>query len=155
MTIWWPEIPVWEILVRALMAFFILLLVLRITGKRDVGEMSPSDLLLLLLLSANVHTSISGDDKSIFGGIIGALSLIFANFALNHFAYKSKRFEKILKGHPEVIIHNGVPCEAVMKRHRLSEMQLKVAIRRESAERFDQVRLAVLEPDGEISVFKY
>lgn len=154
MDIWMPHIPVWEIILRSIVVFGVLLVILRLSGKRDVGEMSPSDLLLLLLLSANVHTSLSGDDKSILGGLIGAVVLITTNYGLNYVAFKSKKFERHLKGHPEVIIHNGKPSLEIMKKHRLTEMQLKVALRKEGAEDFDQVRLAVLEPDGEISVFK-
>lgn len=155
MNVWLPDIPVWEIIVRALVTFFFLLIALRLTGKRDVGEMSPSDFILLLLLSANLHTSISGDDKSILGGLLGASSLILVNYAMNRYAAKSKRFEAVLKGQPEIIIHYGQPKRDVMKRHALSEMQLKMALRKEHAEEFSQVRLAVLEPDGEITVFKY
>lgn len=154
MDIWLPDIPVWEIILRSLAVFFFLLLILRISGKRDVGEMSPSDLILLLLLSANVHTSLSGADKSISGGLIGALVLVTANHLLNRFAFKSRKFEKILKGHPEVIIFKGQPQREVMKKHLLSDMQLSVAIRKEGAESFQEVLLAVLEPDGSISVFK-
>lgn len=155
MTNWLPDIPVWEVIVRALITFFFLLICLRLVGKRDVGEMSPSDFILLLLLSANVHTSISGDDKSILGGLIGAGSLIAINFAMNKYASKNKNFEKVLKGEPEVIIHNGKPKRDVMARHSLSDMQLKTALRKEQAESYEQVRLAVLEPDGEVTVFKF
>ena len=155
MVSWLPEIPVWEVIVRALITFFFLLIGLRLVGKRDLGEMSPSDLILLLLLSANLHTSISGKDQSVLGGLIGASCLLAVNFAMNRYALRNKRFEKILKGSPEVIIHNGHPNRDVMSRHGLSDMQLQTALRKEKAERYDEVRLAVLEPDGEISVFKF
>ncbi len=154
-SIWLPDIPIWEVIVRALVTFFFLLVALRLTGKRDVGEMSPSDFILLLLLSANLHTSISGDDKSILGGLIGASSLIALNYFMNKYAARSKKFEALLKGQPEVIISHGRPERKVMERHALSDMQLQTALRKEHAERYEDVRLAVLEPDGEISVFKY
>lgn len=151
----WPEIPIWEVLLRAISTFVLLLVALRIVGKRDVGEMATSDFILLLLLSANLHTSISGDDKSLLGGMIGAGALILVNWLMNTAAMKSKRFEKILKGHPEIIIYNGVPSRKVMARHRITDMQLKTALRKEKAETYEEVRLAVLEVDGEITVFKY
>ena len=154
MDVWWPDIPIWEIIVRSLTVFFFLLIVMRVSGKRDVGEMSPSDLILLLLLSANVHTSLSGSDESILGGLIGASALMTANFALNRFAFKHRRFEKVLKGHPEIIVFNGMENLDVMSRHSLSKMQLKTALRKEGAEEVSEVRLAVLEPDGSISVFR-
>lgn len=150
----YPDIPAWEIILRSLSVFFFLLLLVRISGKRDVGEMSPADLILLLLLSANVHTSLSGDDKSLLGGMIGAAALMITNHILNRIAFKKKRFEKILKGYPEVIIHNGKPCEDVMKKHLLSELQLGMAIRKEGVEDIDDVKYAVLETDGSISVIK-
>lgn len=136
------------------MVFAFLLIVIRVSGKRDVGEMSPSDLILLLLLSANVHTSLSGDDKSLTGGLIGAAVLISANYALNAIAYRRRGFEKILKGEPELVIHEGSPQKRVMKRHHLTDAMLKVAIRKEGVEHYEDVKLAVLETDGTISVIK-
>lgn len=149
-----PDIPIWEIILRSLSVFFFLLLLLRLSGKRDVGEMSPADLVLLLLLSANVHTSLSGDDKSILGGLIGAAALMITNNLLNRFAFKNKKFEKILKGYPEIIISRGEPCRDIMKKHQLSDMQLNIAIRKEGLSDFKDVRVAVLETDGTISVIK-
>jgi uncharacterized membrane protein YcaP (DUF421 family) len=154
MSIWQPDIPVWEIVLRSLAVFTFLLLAIRFSGKRDVGEMSPSDLILLLLLSANVHTSLSGKDHSLTGGLIGAAVLMLANFLLNSYAYRNRKFEKALKGEPELIIHAGNPQRQVMKRHHLTETMLKVAIRKEGVEHFEQVKMAVLEPDGTISVIK-
>lgn len=90
----YPDIPAWEIILRSLSVFFFLLLLIRISGKRDVGEMSPADLILLLLLSANVHTSLSGDDKSLLGGMIGAAALMITNHILNRIAFKKKKVRK-------------------------------------------------------------
>ncbi len=154
MDIWLPDIPVWEVVIRSLAVFAFLLVVIRLSGKRDMGEMSPSDLILLLLLTANVHTSLAGADKSVLGGLIGALALVIANYVLNRFAFNSKKFERVLKGRPEVIIFDGEIQEDIMKKHLISKMQVKVALRKEGVESVDDVRMAVLEPDGEITVFK-
>lgn len=149
-----PDIPVWEIILRSLTVFFFLLILIRLSGKRDVGEMSPADLILLLLLSANVHTSLSGDDKSLLGGLIGAGALMLVNNLLNRVAFKKKGFENVLKGHPEIIIHNGEANKKVMKKHLLSEMQLGIAIRKEGIEDINEVKYGVLETDGSISIIK-
>lgn len=154
MGIWLPDIPVWEVVLRSLSVFAFLLVVLRLSGKRDMGEMSPSDLILLLLLTANVHTSLSGEDKSVLGGLIGALALVVANYLLNRYAFRSRKFERVLKGRPEIIIFHGEVQNDVMKKHLISQMQVKVALRKEGVESIDDVRMAVLEPDGEITVFK-
>lgn len=149
-----PDIPVWEIALRSFTVFITIIIILRVAGKRDIGEMSPADLVLLLLLSANVHTSLSGDDKSLLGGIIGAIVLMLTNYVLNHFAFKNKKFEKILKGHPEVIISKGDVIDKIAKKHKLSPEQLMLAIRKNGAEKISEVRLAIIEIDGTISVFK-
>lgn len=149
-----PDIPVWEIILRSLTVFFFLLILIRLSGKRDVGEMSPADLILLLLLSANVHTSLSGNDKSLVGGLIGAGALMLVNNLLNRVAYRKKKFENVLKGHPEIIIHNGQANKSVMKKHLLSEMQLGIAIRKEGVEDINEVKYGVLETDGSISIIK-
>lgn len=150
--IWVPDAPVWEIVLRSIVVFFFLLLLLRVSGKRDVGEMSPADLVLLLLLSANVHTSLSGNDKSLTGGLIGAFALMVTNHLLNRYAFRNKKFEKTLKGHPELIIHKGQPCENIMKKHQLSLMQLEMAVRKEGVFSIEEVQAGVLEPDGTISI---
>src|SRR5690606_35596229 len=147
-----PDIPIWEIVIRSLLVFFCLLLLLRLSGKRDVGEMSPSDLILLLLLSANVHTSLSGDDKSILGGVIGATVLMLTNYNLDLIFFKNKKAEKIIKGTPEVTVFNGEPCSDIMKRHKLTQMQLEMALRKEGVSDCSKVKVAVLETDGTISV---
>ncbi len=154
MDIWLPEIPVWEIIVRAIIVFLFVLIIIRISGKRDVGEMSPADLILLLLMSASAHSSLAGSDKSILGGLIGVGTLLGVNYIFNSIAFRSKGFEKFLKGHPEVIVQNGEVQMKILKRHRLSLMQLKVGLRKEGIEEIDDVRIAVLEPDGEITAFK-
>lgn len=154
MDVLWPDIPIWEIILRSVSVFLFLLIILRVSGKRDIGEMSPADLILLLLLSANVHTSLSGDDKSILGGLIGATALLTVNYLLNWLAYKNKKFEGFLKGSPEILIYRGKVQEKVLSRHKLTHEQVKIALRKEEISHYDKVRLAVLEPDGTISVFK-
>lgn len=154
MEILWPDIPLWEIALRSLSVFLFLVIIIRITGKRDIGEMSPADFILLLLISANVHTSLSGDDKSLLGGLIGVTVLILANFLLNRFAFKNRKFEDILKGAPEVLIYRGVIKENVLKRHNLTIDQIKIAMRKHGLVHFGSVRLSVLETDGTISVIK-
>lgn len=151
-SLWIPDATVWEIVLRSLTVFFFLLMLIRVSGKRDVGEMSPADLVLLLLLSANVHTSLSGSDKSLTGGLIGAFALMLTNHLLNRYAYRHKKFEKKLKGHPELIIHKGKPCEEIMDKHKLSLMQLKMAVRKEGVLTIEEVQAGVLEPDGTISI---
>lgn len=154
MDVFWPDIPIWEIILRSVSVFLFLLIILRVSGKRDIGEMSPADLILLLLLSANVHTSLSGDDKSILGGLIGATALLTVNYLLNWLAYKNKKFEGFLKGSPEILIYRGKVQEKVLSRHKLTYEQVKIALRKEEVTHYDKVRLAVLETDGTISVFK-
>ena len=104
---WNIAVPVWELIVRGAVVYVFLLALLRITGKRQVGQMAPFDLVLLLVLSNAVQNSMNGGDNSLVGGLISATTLVGLNFLLGRMTYRSKKLEAIIEGRPQVLVHNG------------------------------------------------
>src|SRR5437899_7815120 len=104
---WTPSLDWWEILLRAVVVYVFLLVLLRITGKRQVGQLAPFDLVLLLVLSNAVQNSMNGGDNSLIGGLITAVSLIVLNYLVGVATYRSKTIEAFIEGRPQVLIHDG------------------------------------------------
>src|SRR6476469_8656074 len=103
---WSASLPWWEFILRGLIVYAFLIILLRITGKRQVGQLAPFDLVLLLVLSNAVQNSMNGGDNSIIGGLISATTLVGVNFLVGTITYRSKKAEAIIEGHPQVLIHN-------------------------------------------------
>src|SRR5258706_3998888 len=100
-------IPWWELILRGVVVYAFLLIILRISGKRQVGQLAPFDLVLLLVLSNAVQNSMNGGDNSLVGGLISAATLIALNYGIGFVTFRSKKLEAIIEGRPQVIIHNG------------------------------------------------
>ena len=142
----------WEMIIRAVIVYGLLLILLRITGKRQIGQMSPFDLVLLLVLSNAVQNAMNGGDNSVLGGIISAVTLVALNFVVGLATYKSKRLEELVEGRPEVLIHNGVLFKQVMERQKLTHHELNSALRAGGCACVEDVHFAILENDGQITV---
>src|SRR3979490_2095840 len=104
---WKTSLPRWEFIFRGLIIYGFLLVILRLSGKRQVGQLAPFDLVLLLVLSNSVQNAMNGGDNSLPGGLISAGVLVLLNYAVGLATYKSKRIEALVEGRPEVLIHNG------------------------------------------------
>ncbi len=104
---WNLSLPWWEFILRGAIVYFFLIVLLRLTGKRQVGQMAPFDLVLLLVLSNAVQNAMNGGDNSVSAGVISALTLVGTNWFIGLLTYKSKRIEALVEGRPEVLIHNG------------------------------------------------
>src|SRR6476619_3329066 len=100
-------IPWWEFLLRGVVVYLFLIVLLRVTGKRQVGQLAPFDLVLLLVLSNAVQNAMNGGDNSVTGGIISATTLIVLNGVVGRLTFKSKKLERIIEGRPDILIHNG------------------------------------------------
>src|SRR6476469_2628474 len=107
-------VPWWELVLRRVLVYLFLVIVLRITGKRQVGQLAPFDLVLLLVLSNAVQNSMNGGDNSLSGGMISASALIGLNFVVSMATYRSKKLEALIEGRPQVLIHNGKLFHDVM-----------------------------------------
>lgn len=149
---WDMSIPWWEFVARAAMVYIFLILLLRITGKRQVGQLAPFDLVLLLVLSNAVQNSMTGGDNSVIGGLLCAVTLVAANWAVGFATYRSKRIERLIEGRPQVLIHDGHLYRDVMKSEKLTQHELDAALRAAGCATITEVHFAVIENNGQISV---
>jgi uncharacterized membrane protein YcaP (DUF421 family) len=145
-------VPWWELIVRSAVVYAFLLILLRLTGKRQVGQLAPFDLVLLLVLSNAVQNSMNGGDNSLVGGLISAFVLVTLNGAIGIATYRSKRLEAIIEGRPQLLVHNGKLFEDVMSHARLTHHELNAALRQSGCTNVCEVHTAVLENNGAISV---
>jgi uncharacterized membrane protein YcaP (DUF421 family) len=149
---WHMTVPWWEIIVRSLLVYAFLLLVLRLTGKRQVGQLAPFDLVLLLVLSNAVQNSMNGGDNSLVGGLLSAATLIAVNYGVSTATFRSKRVEALIEGRPQVLIHNGKLFEEVMAGAQLTHHELSSALRQAGCSCVEEVHTAILENNGSITV---
>ena len=149
---WKLAVPWWELVLRATLVYAFLLALIRLTGKRQIGQLSPFDLVLLLVLSNAVQNSMNAGDNSLIGGLLSASTLILLNSVVAALTYRSKRLESLIEGRPQVLIHNGKLYEKTMTDARLTHHELNAALRRAGCLTVNDVHCAVLENNGAISV---
>lgn len=149
---WHMTAPWYEFCLRAVYVYVFLLALLRITGKRQVGQLAPFDLILLLVLSNAVQNAMIGPDTSVLGGMITATTLVALNYAVSYATYKSKFLASIIEGRPLRLIHDGHVEECNLARAKLTIHELNAALRAEGYACVERVKLAVLENTGRISV---
>ena len=142
----------WELIVRSIVVYLFLIILLRITGKRQVGQLAPFDLVLLLVLSNAVQNSMNGGDNSLIGGLIGATTLIALNYVVAALTFRSKRAEALVEGRPQVLVHNGRLFESVLTDARMTHHELNAALRQAGCVTVEDVHCAMLENNGSISV---
>jgi uncharacterized membrane protein YcaP (DUF421 family) len=145
-------VPWWEFLIRGVVVYVFLILILRLTGKRQVGQLAPFDLVLLLVLSNAVQNSMNAGDNSLVGGLISAATLVLANWAIGYMTFRNKKFEALVEGRPLVLIHHGQLYEKAMARAQITHHELNAAIRQAGVSCPDDVHSAILENNGAISV---
>jgi len=145
-------IPWWELVLRAAIVYGFLLVLLRVTGKRQVGQLAPFDLVLLLVLSNAVQNSMNGGDNSLVGGLISAVVLVGLNLLVGYATFRSKRLEVLIEGRPMLVVHNGVLFPEVLKRAMLTHHELDAALRAAGCACVDEVHTAILENTGAITV---
>jgi uncharacterized membrane protein YcaP (DUF421 family) len=141
-------LPVLEKLLRPVIVYVVLVLLLRIFGKRELAQLNPFDLVVLLSLSNTVQNAIIGDDNSVTGGIIGAFSLLAINWLVVRFLFRSPRLTRALEGRAVVLIRNGQIDTKALKRESLSREELVAVIHRQGFEHISQVHRCELEPNG-------
>lgn len=149
-----PSLPWWELVLRAVVVYLALLVMVRLSGRRTIGQFSPFDLLVVLLLSEAVSNSLSGADESLFGGLLVAGSLVLLNSLVALTASRVRPLGKLLEGDPVIVGRNGELLERVMARHRLTRAELEESLRRADCP-LPEMSLAVLESNGEISIMKH
>jgi uncharacterized membrane protein YcaP (DUF421 family) len=151
---WNLSLPWWEFIVRALVVYGFLLVLLRLTGKRQIGQMSPFDLVLLLVLSNAVQNSMNGGDNTVLGGMILATTLVACNAAIGFVTYRSKSAARFMEGEPEVLIFDGKLMKKTLEKEELTMDELEGAMRVAGCEKVEDVHLAVMELNGQISIVR-
>lgn len=146
------SIPWWEFLIRGVVVYAFLILLLRLTGKRQVGQLAPFDLVLLLVLSNAVQNSMNAGDNSLVGGLISAATLVLVNWLIGYATYRNKKLEALIEGRPLVLIHHGRLYESAMARAQLTHHELNAALRQSGLSCPEDVLSAILENNGSISV---
>lgn len=146
------SIPWWEFLIRGAVVYVFLIVLLRLTGKRQVGQLAPFDLVLLLVLSNAVQNSMNAGDNSLIGGLISATTLVFANWLVGFATYRNKKLEALIEGRPLVIVHHGQLLEKAMSQAQLTHHELNTALRQAGVSCTEDVYSAILENNGAISV---
>lgn len=141
-------LPVAEKLLRPLIVYIFLVVVLRIFGKRELAQLNPFDLVVLLSLSNTVQNAIIGDDNSVTGGLIGAFSLLATNYLVVRFVFKHRRLDQLIEGTPTVLIENGQLNHKALAKELLTESELDVVAHRQGFSKLDELESAVLEPGG-------
>lgn len=151
-SLWHLNQPWWEFVVRALLVYGFLLVVLRLTGKRQVGQLAPFDLVLLLVLSNAVQNSMNAGDNTVAAGYILVATLMAINGFMGWLTWRSKRAETFLDGRPQILIHNGVMDEKILASERITQHELMASVRQAGLTDLTDVRLAILENNGQINV---
>jgi uncharacterized membrane protein YcaP (DUF421 family) len=144
-----------NIALRTAAVYTLILIGVRLSGKREVGQMTPFDLTLLLLLSNSVQNAMTGPDNSLLGGIVAAATLLVLNYILADVSGVNRRFRKLIQGQPSLLIHDGQIILAHIAKEHVSMDELQRALREHGIADYHQVALGVLEVDGSISLLKY
>jgi uncharacterized membrane protein YcaP (DUF421 family) len=148
------SMSVGEHIVRGVLVYVFLFVLLRLVGKKHVGELAPFDLLVLLILSETVQNSLVGDDTSLIGGLISAATLVILAYGISILTFSSKRLERAIEGTPKILIRHGHRRAAELQRQRITKAELLEALRNHGCANITDVRVAILENDGTITVIK-
>lgn len=144
-----------EIALRTAAIYVLVLVGVRLSGKREVGQMTPFDLTLLLLLSNSVQNAMTGSDTSLVGGMVAAIVLLVLNYFVADLSGVNRRFRKFIQGEPSMLIHDGEVIAAHMAKEHVSMDELQRAMRGHGIADFHQVAIGVLEVDGSMSFLRY
>ena len=143
---------VFEHIGRGVVVYAFLFFLLRFAGKKHVGQLAPFDLVVLLILSETVQNSLIGDDTSLVGGLISAATLVGLSYGMSVLTNYSKFAERLLEGTPKILVRHGRRRKDEMDRQRISLAELTEALRHQGCTNITQVRAAILENDGKITV---
>jgi len=144
-----------EIVLRTVVIYLVVLMGVRLSGKREVGQMTPFDLTLLLLISNSVQNEMTGSDTSLVGGIAAAITLLLLNYLIAELSGTNRRFRKVIEGQPTLLVHDGQLIAAHLAKEHVSMDELERSLREHGINNYHDVALAVLEVDGSISCLKY
>lgn len=142
------QAPLLEKIARPIIVYFFLIFLLRIFGKRELAQLNPFDLVVLLSLSNVVQNALIGNDNSVTGGIIGALSLLGINWLVVRFLYSSPKINRVVGGIEQVLVSDGIVDRRALRKELMTEEELLAVVHRQGFDDFDAVKKCVLEPNG-------
>lgn len=148
-------VPWYEFIVRAIAVYVVVLVMVRIVGKRTVGQYTPFDLIVIVLLGTAVQNSLISDDTSLLGGLILAATLLGLNWMVGFISARWQRFDRVVEGQPVVLVRHGRLFEQALRRQSVSRRDLEIAMRDAGCLDIEDVDLAMLETSGDISIVKH
>ena len=144
-------VPLLEKILRPVVIYAFLVISLRLSGKRELVQLNPFDLVVLLTLSNTVQNAIIGEDNTVLGGIIGATSLLVTNFLVVRFLYGHRKLDQLVEGRADVLIENGRVRPQRLKTELITMAQLEAAARKQGFGSLSEVDQCVLEPGGTLT----
>ncbi len=144
--------PILDIVLRSLAVYFFMVIAVRVFGKNQLSQLNAGDVILLLLISNAVQNAMVGPNNTLLGGIVAALVLFVANFIVKKFIFKSKFVKELIEDRPYILVKDGKIFQDVLKKVQISEDELEESVHEHGIETVAEVKLAILEVDGNISV---
>jgi uncharacterized membrane protein YcaP (DUF421 family) len=147
-----PDIAVAEKILRSVAVYGFLLVAFRVAGKRQLGQMTAFDLIVLLIISNVLQNAAIGNDNSLGGGLLGATVIILLNLLIAWMTFRHKRLERIVEDSPTILVKHGHVLRANLARELMSMAELRASLRKEGVATMSEVRYAILEEDGHVTV---
>jgi uncharacterized membrane protein YcaP (DUF421 family) len=147
------SLPVAEKMLRPVLVYVFLIVGLRLAGKRELAQLNPFDLVVLLTLSNTVQNAIIGDDNSVSGGILGASTLLAVNYVVVRFLFKHERLDRLIEGDADMLIEEGVILTDRLEKELITRAELEAAAHKQGFGSLDEIDRAILDPGGTISFF--
>jgi len=144
-------LPVAEKVLRPALVYAFLVVGLRLAGKRELAQLNPFDLIVLLTLSNTVQNAIIGDDNTVTGGLIGASSLLAMNYLVVRFLFRHESLDRLVEGDVDLLVENGVVRTDRLEAELITRTELESAARKQGFESLDDVQRAILEPGGSVT----
>ena len=146
-----PDVSILEKIIRPVLVYFFLVVSLRLAGKRELAQLNPFDLVVLLTLSNTVQNAIIGNDNSVLGGVIGATTLLTVNYVVVRFLYSHENLDRLIEGNAVVLIDNGCLLQERLKKELITRTELEEAAHKQGFTGLDLIDRAVIEPGGTIT----
>jgi uncharacterized membrane protein YcaP (DUF421 family) len=144
-------IPVLEKIIRPIIVYFFLIIGLRLAGKRELGQLNPFDLIVLLTISNTVQNAIIGQDNSLVGGLIGAATLLVINYLVVKLIHKNRFLERLLEGDSEFLIKNGVIQQKILDKESIDQTELEIAAHKQGFDSMEIIDSAKIDTEGNLS----
>jgi uncharacterized membrane protein YcaP (DUF421 family) len=144
-----------NLIVRAAVVYLAVLIMLRISGKRQIGQMGATEFVSILLISNAVQNAMNGGDNSLSGGLLLAAVLIALSSTIAFLVYRSRVFSAVFEGTPRLVVHNGRVLHEALKKELLSNSELRILMRKQGIHSYNEIKSAVLEADGTLSIIRH